>query len=154
MDETVWVYPYDDGKKGDLLAIYTSNVGTGELTNFSITFRDHRIRRLWTYSFHREEQEPPYLNYTVDAVEGQLFEKVDSPDPRVHESAEIKLSGGDEPFDSFCFERLTNLSYAFVDAGTNGGPTWADVMAKTPPAKEVKFEISGNPEIVRHLKTQ
>jgi hypothetical protein len=152
MDFTVWIYPYKEGKKGDLLAIYGSDIGSGELKNFSITFRDHQTEKLWTYSFHREGDEAPYLNYTVDAVEGDLYGKVESPDPRAHYSAQMKLSGEDDPIDSFCFERLTGLSYALVDAADGGELEWKDVTPKTPPVKQVKFVISGDPEIVRHLK--
>lgn len=154
MDVTVWIYPYKEGKKGDLLAIYGSDIGSGELRNFSITFRDHQTRKLWTYSFHRDGDDPPYLNYTVDAVEGELYGKVASPDTRTHYSAKMKLSNEDDPIDSFCFERLTRLSYALVDATDGGEAGWNDTAPKTPPVKQVNFEISGDPEIVQHLKNR
>lgn len=158
MEETVWVYPYKRGKKGDLLAIYDSDIGTGELKNFSITFRDHDTKKLSTYSFDPQEEEPPYLNYTVNAVEGEPKAKGASPDPGGHDSAVMKLvgkdGGEDASIDTYCFERLTGLSSALVEAPDGGEPRWNDVVPKTSPVNQVKIEVSGDPEIVQHLRNR
>jgi hypothetical protein len=158
MEDTVWVYPYKQGKKGDLLAIYDSDVGTGELKHFSITFRNRQTKKLWTYSFNPQEVEPPYLNYTVDAVEGALDEKMAGTETRVHYSAAMMLTGkeGGEnvAIDTYCFERLTGLSIGLVEAPDGGEPEWRDVAPKTTLVKQVKIETSGDPEIVRHLKNR
>lgn len=145
--ETVWVYSYKEGRKGDLVAIYSSNINT-ELPDFSITFRDNQTGKLWTYSFHQKEDNAPY---TVDAVEGDPDAKVENPDPQIHHAAEIKLSGEADPFDCF-FERLTGLSSVFREAADNEGADWQDTAPKTSPAKQVKYEITGDPEIIQHLK--
>jgi len=150
-EETVWVYPYKEGKMGDLIAINDSDIGNGELRNFSITFRDHQTRKLWTYSFHSEGEESPSQSWTVDAVEGELNEKVESPDPRVHYSAKIKQPSEGEGIDSICFESLTGLNSKIVEPSDTGKYEWKDDAPKAPPVKKVKLEIYGDPEIIRHL---
>jgi hypothetical protein len=150
MNEIEQIYSYKQGRKGRLLASYDQDT---ERPNFSIAFRDQQTGKFWTYSFHGDDDE---VTYAVDAVAGDPSEKIENPDTRTHYSAEIKLSKGDQ-FASFCFERLTRLSPALAPAGDDGNPdgqdpTWSDSLPKTPPIKQVKFEISGDPEIVRHLK--
>jgi len=152
MDETVWVYPYKNGKKGSLLAIYYSDIGRGELRNFTITFRDAKTDKLWSYSFSPQEEEQPYLHYTVDAVEGVQDEPYDKAKTRLHHSAEIEVSDQDGSIDQVCFERLTGLSRAVLDHEGWKSAQWKDVLPKLPALKQIKLKITGDPEIVRHLQ--
>lgn len=150
--ETVWVYPYKNGRQGDLLATYDSDIGRGELRNFSITFRDHKTGAYWTYAFSPKENEPPYLHYTIDATEGVLDEPPEVANTRIHHAAELEVSAEDESTDQYCFERLTGLSTAVLDHETWREIPWNDPLPAKPPVKQIKFDVTGDPEIVRHLQ--
>jgi hypothetical protein len=151
MNESEQIYSYRQGRKGRLLASYDEDT---ERPDFSIAFRDQQTGNFWTYSFHGDDDE---LTFGVDAVAGAPSEKIENPDTRTHYAAEVKLTKGGQ-FPSFCFERLTGLSPALVPALNDSNPDgqvlmWSDLLPKTPAIKPVEFEISGDPEIVRHLKT-
>jgi len=152
VDETVWVYPYNNGRKGSLLAIYYSDIGSGELRNFSITFRDRKTGKYWTYSFSPKEAEQPYLHYDVDAVEGVWNEPDEKAKTRVHHNAEMEVSEKDDSTDQFCFERLTGLSRAVLDHEDGNSAQWKDTLPKLPPLKQIKLKVKGDQEIVRHLQ--
>lgn len=154
MDETVWVYPYAEGKKGRLLAVYYSDIGSGELRNFSITFHDLKTGKFWTYSFSPMEAEPPYLHYSIDAVEGVWNEPEKNAKPRIHSNAEMEVSEKDGSIDEYCFERLTGLSRAVLGHVNWRGSERMDKLPKLPALKQIELKINGDPEIVRHLKNK
>ncbi len=154
MDETVCVYPYKNGKKGNLLGVYDSDIGRGELRDFSITFRDHKTGKYWTYSFRPKEQEEPYLHYLVDAVEGLQHESYEKEKERVHFFAEMVLGEEDGSIDQICFERLTGLSRALLEHGGWRSDDWKDNLPKLPPLKKIDLKITGDSEIIRHLQKQ
>ena len=147
MDETVWAYPYAEGKKGRLLAVYYSDIGSGELKNFSITFHDRNTGKWWTYSFSPTEDEPPYIHYSVDAVEGIWNEPVEKAKLRIHSNAEMEVSEKDNSTDEYCFERLTGLSRAVLGHVDRRGAKWMEKLPKLPALKQIKLKINGDPEI-------
>lgn len=149
MDETVWVFSYRNGKKGELLARYDSDIGRGELRNFSVTFRERKSGKYWTYSFNPREAQEPYLHYNVDAVEGEGDGEIVSAKSA---RAEITLAGDDVAFDEFCFERLTGLSRALLNHTESDNGGWEDELPKLSPLKAPQFKVAGVSEIVRHLQ--
>lgn len=154
MDETVWVYPYKEGRKGKLLAIYYSDIGRGELRNFAFTFQDRKTEKYWTYSFSPKEAEPPYLHYVVDAVEGVWDEPMEKAKALTHHAAAIEVTEQDGSIDEFCFERLTGLSRAVLNHEAGQCAQWKDTLPKLRPLTQIKFKITGDQEIVRHLQKE
>lgn len=153
IDVTTWVYPYKDGKKGDLLAISDSDAGRGELRTFAITFRDRKTGKYWTYAFEPKESEPPYLHYTVDAVEGKENNRYDQEGKLVHRRAEMELSEEQGSIDEYFFERLTGLSRAVLGSLESGAEAkWHDALPKLAPLEPIPFKISGDPDVVRRLQ--
>ncbi len=152
MDETIWIYPYKDGKKGHLLAKYDADVGNGEITNFAITFRDDK--KYWTYSFCAKETVPPCLHYTVNAEPGVENVNIDTQKATVSTQAEIELSEEDGSIDQFLFERLTGLSRALLNHEEGESSLWKETLPKPAPLPPPKLKVTGDPEIVRHLQNQ
>jgi len=153
MDETVWVYHYKYGKKGNLQAeIDYPNIGKdGVLRDFIITFRDDKAEKYWTYSFSPKEEEEPFLHYYVEAVEGPPDEPYEKTKNRVHYSAEMEVGKDDNSTDEFCFEQLTGVSRAVLNHQESKGSIWKDTMPKLPPIKQNQLNITGDQEIIRHF---
>jgi hypothetical protein len=155
MDETVWVYPYKEGKKGQLLGIYYSDSGTGEIRNFAVTFYDRKTARYWTYSFSTKETEQPFRHYSVDAAEGVWDESPEKAKTRVHYHAQVEVKEEQEgSLDEFCFERLTGLSRGVMNRENPDSAKWNDSLPKLPPLKPMRLKITGGGEIVHQLSKQ
>jgi len=130
--DTRWIYPFLDGRRGDLLACFHQS----DNGMFAVTFEDHESGKIqsWAFNPDRDNQSHVTVSMAHDAedLDGKPL-------------AELQLSKDDflDPYD--CFELLTGLSRKLLE------DEWL-VNVPQPKVKRVKIEASGSPAVVQKFQ--
>ncbi len=131
---TRWIYPFINGKRGDLIACFHED----DAERWTISFRGKtNPKQLTHWAFNPDLGKPNVVSVRMAEREDYEFGE---------EIAVLHLPEGEELSQEFCFELLTGLSIKLSE------DAWLEKIPKTVIRKRPAIEVTGDAEVAARFQ--